>query len=413
MNVQHLNRQMRGGGGIRETVKTLLLACFILAFFTLPAQGQATPTPIPLDACGLPSQPAVLTEATAQKTFNLTDDCWPPITSGIWIFIQSGEFTINGNGHLIIAAPGELTNVIRLDGANAVLNLNNIRICCGGNWANSRDDIDIRNGTFNARDVTFSGNVSRTVLSVSGTNTRVNLTNVFFWGNRSPTRIADRGLALNIWGAGIVVTLNDAYFEENAGQPFLIRVNLATLRLIGTISYWGNLDNIDALRDPTGDPMTFLSLRDDGSANLDDSRARYCIEGVCPPTSRKRKEPTPSPTPTSTPRPQFAATHVALQSATGATFRTAFGLDSGVYFRQLDGAGIGVQSIIDAGFLEAFDVYGYVEQGVEVCFPQIGRVVFLDANTSPRTIVALDSTVANGQTCVSINSPGSLVLLPE
>ena len=117
------------------------------------------------------------------------------------------------------------------------------------------------------------------------------------------------------------------------------------------------------------------------------------------------------PTPTAT--PQIAATHVALQASTGATFRATFGMDSGVHFRQLDGAGIGIQSIIDAGFLEAFDVYGYVEQGVEVCFPQIGRVIFLDANTSPRAIVSLPSIIVNGQTCVSINSPGSLVLLPN
>ena len=95
------------------------------------------------------------------------------------------------------------------------------------------------------------------------------------------------------------------------------------------------------------------------------------------------------------------------------TFSTTFGLDSGVHFRQLDGAGIGVQAIIDAGFLEAFDVWGYVEQGVEVCFPQIGRVIFLDARASPRAIVPLESTVTNGQTCVSMNSPGSLVLLPN
>ena len=95
------------------------------------------------------------------------------------------------------------------------------------------------------------------------------------------------------------------------------------------------------------------------------------------------------------------------------TFEAAYGLDSGVHFRQLDGAGIGIQSIIDAGPLAALDVYGYVEQGVEVCFPQIGRVVFLDARTMPRAIIALEATVRNGMTCVHLNSPGSLVLLPN
>ena len=95
------------------------------------------------------------------------------------------------------------------------------------------------------------------------------------------------------------------------------------------------------------------------------------------------------------------------------TFEATYGLDSGVHFRQLDGAGIGVQSIIDAGPLAALDVYGYVEQGVEVCFPQIGRVIFLDARTMPRAITSLPATVRDGMTCVWLNSPGSLVLLPN
>ena len=95
------------------------------------------------------------------------------------------------------------------------------------------------------------------------------------------------------------------------------------------------------------------------------------------------------------------------------TFETTYGLDSGVHFRQLDGAGIGVQSIIDAGPLAALDVYGYVEQGVEVCFPQIGRVIFLDARAMPRAITTLPATVRDGMTCAYLDSPGSLVLLPN
>ena len=51
--------------------------------------------------------------------------------------------------------------------------------------------------------------------------------------------------------------------------------------------------------------------------------------------------------------------------------------------------------------------------GVEICFPHIGRVIFLDAAAIPRAITPLASTIVNGQTCVSINRAGSLVLLPE
>ena len=131
-----------------------------------------------------------------------------------------------------------------------------------------------------------------------------------------------------------------------------------------------------------------------------------------PRTSKKKKDP-PRPTPTATPRPAYAASYVALQTETGMTFEATYGLESGVHFRQLDGGGIGIQSIIDAGPLAALDVYGYVEQGVEVCFPQIGRVVFLDARTMPRAIVALEATIKDGMTCVHLNSPGSLVLMPN
>ena len=385
---------------------TALLFCLLVFASALPAQGQAPATPIPLTPCGLPVHAVVLTEQTAQKTFNLTENCTPQPASGIWMHIQSGEFTINGNGYNIEGGGG-ITNIIRVDGANAVLNLNDIVIFGNGTWTSDRDGIDVRAGTFNANNVHFYGNVYRTVLTVSGTGTRVNLTNVQFTWNRAPVRHAERGGALNIWGSGIVVTINGGTFINNSGQPFVIRVNLATLRLRGAIRFQNNLDNIDPVTDePAGAPALSISLRADGLANLDDSGARYWRP------SRKRKDPPPRPTSTATPRPQIAATHIALQASTGMTFRPAFGLDSGVYFRQLDGAGIGVQSLIDAGFIDAVDVYGYVEQGVEVCFPHVGRVIFLDANTIPRAMVPLASTVVNGQTCVSISSPGSLVLLP-
>ena len=322
--------------------------------------------------------------------------------------IQSGEFTINGNGHQILGG-NRISNIIRVSGANAVLHLNNIIIFGNGSWSEQWDGIDVRAGTFNANDVTFNGNVYRTVLSVSGTGTRVNLTNVRFTKNRSPARYSARGGALNIWGSGIVVTIDGATFFHNANQPFVIRVNLATLRLRGDIKFESNPDGPLPGSGPVPHSAIPISLRDDGSANLDDSGARYL--GVLAPR-RKRKDPTPMPTSTATPRPQIAATHIALQASTGMAFRPAFGLDSGVYFRQLDGAGIGVQALIDAGFIDAVDVYGYAEQGVEVCFPHVGRVIFLDANTSPRAMAPLASTVVNGQTCVSIDSPGSLVLLP-
>ena len=116
--------------------------------------------------------------------------------------------------------------------------------------------------------------------------------------------------------------------------------------------------------------------------------------------------------PTATHRP-LAATCVDLSAATGITVGATFGIGSGVQCQRLDGGGIGIQSIIDAGFIDAIDIWGYVDQGIEVCFPQAGRLIFLDANAMPRAAAPLTSTVVNGKTCALIFTPGSIVLLPN
>ena len=89
-----------------------------------------------------------------------------------------------------------------------------------------------------------------------------------------------------------------------------------------------------------------------------------------------------------------------------------YGQQSGVQCQHLDGSGIGIQSIIDAGFIAAVDVWGYVEQGVEICFPQLGSITFLDAATSPRAISTIDSFSRGNNTCVHLTRAGSVILMP-
>ena len=80
---------------------------------------------------------------------------------------------------------------------------------------------------------------------------------------------------------------------------------------------------------------------------------------------------------------------------------------------RLDGAGIGVQSIVDGGFIDAVDVWSLVSAGVEVCFGEAGDFLFLDAATSPRTISGLEGYLSDdGMTCAEIRRPGSVVLIP-
>ena len=87
-----------------------------------------------------------------------------------------------------------------------------------------------------------------------------------------------------------------------------------------------------------------------------------------------------------------------------------YGLQSGVAFQQVDAAGIGNAQILKEGFIDALDVWGYVDQGVEVCFPGSGTLVFLDASTSPRALSSLDDYSKDDMTCATINSAGTVVL---
>ena len=116
--------------------------------------------------------------------------------------------------------------------------------------------------------------------------------------------------------------------------------------------------------------------------------------------------------PTTTPAPAaFKHTCEGL-SPDIATIRATHGLQSGVQCQRLDAAGIGVQSVIEAGYIDAVDVWGYVEQGVELCFPRQGSIVFLDAATTPRSIAPIDFYSVDGMTCAKLDRAGIVVLVP-
>ena len=96
---------------------------------------------------------------------------------------------------------------------------------------------------------------------------------------------------------------------------------------------------------------------------------------------------------------------------TGIRVRATYGTCSGAQFRRIDGWAVGNQLVLDNGFIDAVDVWGYVEQGVEVCFPAYGAMVLLDAATSPRAIVPLQSYLDGHLTCASFATAGTTVLV--
>ena len=366
--------------------------------------------------CGLPVSWAQFNSSATVTEFNMTADCTvtSDMVGGSYLWFESQAFTINGNGYSIIGPPNQAT-IYAFSGAT--LNLNDVIIRQNTHAGNTA--VNVFGARLNARNVIFRDNAGDGGPLSALANGQVYLENVQFLNNRKTGTSTGVGSAINVAGNNVLVSVTNGIFRGNAGRPYVIGGDAAytgtSVQLQGCVTFQNNIDTGSTPASSYGGPAT---ITDSNTGACPAAGFSYWLSLTPAPTSEarnqpKKKEKLPTATATATPRPQIAATHVALQAATGATFGTTYGLDSGVHFRQLDGAGIGIQSIIDAGYLEAFDVWGYVEQGVEVCFPQIGRVVFLDANTSPRAIVPLASTIVNGQTCVSINSPGSLVLLPN
>ena len=65
------------------------------------------------------------------------------------------------------------------------------------------------------------------------------------------------------------------------------------------------------------------------------------------------------------------------------------------------------------GFVDAVDVWSYVNGGIEVCFRNQGWLVFLDAAYAPRMATELASFDRDGMTCGAIDRAGTVVLLRE
>ena len=310
---------------------------------------------------------------TAACTFN----SWDVQTNFAFLYFSSGEFTINGNGYSIIGPAGRSRALLVGDGTvGAVLNLNDVTVRQAG--AAGIEVIFVNAGRLNARNVIFRDNNAVPVLSVA-TGGQTYLENVQVLNNRG---IGPEPTVVTLTTGGALLSITNGIFRGNTGFNYFID-------FAGTVQLQGCITRADGLG----------NNQRSGGAITDSSR--------CP----KEKQAEELPTATATPRP-LAVTCPTL-SQFGIAVHATYGLASGVQCQRLDGGGIGIQSIVEAGFIDAVDIWGYVEQGVEVCFPQPGRLLFLDARTMPRAIMPLESTVIDGMTCASIASPGSLVLMPS
>ena len=90
-----------------------------------------------------------------------------------------------------------------------------------------------------------------------------------------------------------------------------------------------------------------------------------------------------------------------------------FGHVYGTECRMLRENGIGIWEVLDRGFIDAVDVWSYVNGGIEVCFHDTGWLVFLDAAYAPRKIVDLETFERDGMTCGAIDGAGTVVLVEQ
>ena len=95
----------------------------------------------------------------------------------------------------------------------------------------------------------------------------------------------------------------------------------------------------------------------------------------------------------------------------GVQVSAALGTNSGIQFQRFDHYAVGIQSVVDMGVLDLVDVWGNATQYFEVCFPQAGKVIFLDAATSPRTVVDVSNFKRDGKSCAAMNRAGTMVLV--
>ncbi|MCE2471912.1 MAG: SH3 domain-containing protein, partial [Anaerolineae bacterium] len=92
----------------------------------------------------------------------------------------------------------------------------------------------------------------------------------------------------------------------------------------------------------------------------------------------------------------------------------AYGLTSGVQCQRRDHSAIGIQWVLDAGLLDAVDVWGYADQAVEICFPPErgrGGIYFIDSTVTPNAAIPWPSELRDGFICAAIDRAGTLTLV--
>ena len=413
------------------------------------AQTPATPTPLPRAAnptatldCGFPlhgywNQDFYTDNPTLNKphTWTLTEDCILPkiADDSAWLHyanngsdLADATFIIDGAGYTVYG-PDDDTTFIFIDNDSKVV-LRNITIkdavydhdCFqydnGWWWCSSLINVDKRS-ELDARDVTISTNSGGALIQIYG-GSKAKFKNLTVTDNTfNSTYLAYAGI-VSARGANTEVTIDGAVICKNQARHLVSAASNATATLKGGWQVYGKGANtwIDALKnkDPDDDVKrnTGFSYKAAGGA-ITQTGSRFFCPGFSAAmlADDAGKNDDHGKRGRGSRRVEVFTCQKLVDANPDILVFATYGLRSGVACQQVAGAGIGIQSVLDLGVIDAVDVWAYVSQGVEVCFQHFGRMLFLDADAAPRAPQWIAHTYADGWTCSHISGHGTLVLI--
>ena len=198
--------------------------------------------------------------------------------------------------------------------------------------------------------------------------------------------------------------------DENNEDPLL-------LKLAGLPIYYTMQSNSPAIDSASADYCLSVDQRglerpegacDIGAAEYERGAFSFQIQSAQVSAAATSTADTTSTSPTAIPT---AATPTCETLPAGVTVT---GYVSGTQCQQRDAGGIGNQTIVDYGFKTAIDIWGYVPgSGVTICFQDTGVIILLDAATSPRAIVSLQTYADGDKRCAHVDREGTAILMPS
>ncbi len=349
--------------------------------FTVPTPG----TDETLHACNLYfNWPVISVSDAVSRTIELDEDC--DMTAPIYV-PHNLDLTVSSPAGQRYAIKGAWSNAIFVVGGR--LTLSNVELEGRNDAGNFNDFALFAIRSWNPAGISLTDVVVRSYQDLIKWRAGLLLVNA---GTVTLTRVTIKGqkTTADDWQASALtvvgennVKITDSTFSNNQGGVGAIRAHNANSK----ITFYGTNTFTDNSPKDVFDSYNVVKVyapSGRGSTSAEDES-----EKSAPPVN----------------------TGAILMQMSGIRVSATYGLTSGVQFQRADAVAVADERVIAMGLLDAVDVWGYVEQGVEVCFPQVGGIVFLDAAFAPRVLAPVEAYSQPGFTCAHLTRPGTVALV--